>query len=333
MIGHIGALLARDVGYYRTDSKSGMGRVGMTDHKADASFVFEGTVKALKSSNVASIPADSSTATVVVDHVRQAPRALAGLAGKQITLKMEKGENLKAGERALFSADGFLFAENLALQSRGHDPLTEVARSAAVIGAVPVVQKLLRRVEGAQTIVSGRVSKLRSNKASTAMTTARSSSSSAAPKRISEHEPFWQQAVIDVSQVHKGPKQKQVVVNFPASTDVMWRKAPKFTKGQTGVFLLHAPPSLAPAAARTMRLISPPPSNAYIALDPDDYQPPSAAPAVMAMLPETPASVVGRRTFATTAASKKAMRVPARGSARRKKAAKKAAGKSGRKRG
>lgn len=300
----------------------------MADLKADAPFVFEGTVKSLKSSNVKNIPADSSTALVVVDHVRQAPRALAGLAGKEITLRMAKGETLKAGARGIFSADGLLFAENLALQSRGHDSLVDVARSAAVIGAVPVVQRLRRRVEGAQTVVSGRVSEVRSDKPATA----RSSSSSATPGRISEHEPIWQQAVIDVSQVYKGPKQKQVVVNFPASTDVMWHKAPKFAKGQTGVFLLHATPPTATTVARNMRAISPPPANAYIALDPDDYQPPSAAPAVEAMLPGTLAPVIARRSFANAAPAKKAAKARVKRSAAKKAETKKAVGKRGKKR-
>jgi hypothetical protein len=113
----------------------------------------------------------------------------------------------------------------------------------------------------------------------------------------------------------------------------MWHKAPKFAKGQTGVFLLHATPPAATTAARNMRAISPPPANAYIALDPDDYQPPSAAPAVEAMLPGTPARVIARRIFANAAAGKKAAKAAVKKSAVKKAKPKKVAGKRSTKRG
>jgi len=255
----------------------------MVTPMADAPFVFEGTVKAAGTSNVKSLPADRSTALVTVDHVRQAPRSLAGLAGKEITLRVAEGETLKVGMKAIFSADGLLFAENLALQSRGHEPLESVARSAALIGTVPVVQRLRKHVDDAALVVSGRVSQVRANERSAKVLTRGLSPD--APTRVSEHEPFWRQAVIQVSQVHKGPKKKEVTVSFPSSTDVMWRKAPKFTKGQTGVFILHTPAPAPAIAARSVRGITPPPLDAYVALDPNDYLPPSAVPALQAMLP------------------------------------------------
>ncbi len=295
----------------------------MADVNADAPFVFEGTVKSLKSSNVASIAADNSTAIVTVDHVRQAPRALAGLAGKEITLRMAKGEKLKAGEKGVFSADALLFGENLAVQSRGHDPLHDVLRSAAVIGAVPVVEKLKQRVDNAQMVVSGRVAGIREPKASAVRAAAAMSTTAAAPARISEHEPFWQQAVIDVSHVHKGPKKKQVVVNFPSSGDVMWRKAPKFVKGQKGVFILHGAPPAAAAATRGLRAISPPPPDAFTALDPNDYQPPSAAPAVEAMVPSAAVSAPAVRSLSAAAGRGRAKKASARKAGAKKAAAKK----------
>jgi hypothetical protein len=73
------------------------------------------------------------------------------------------------------------------------------------------------------------------------------------PARISEHDPLWHEAVVNVESVEKGStRQKQVVVRFPGSNDVRWRNDPKFRPGQQGVFLLNvAAPTGAGAAKAT----------------------------------------------------------------------------------
>jgi hypothetical protein len=76
-------------------------------------------------------------------------------------------------------------------------------------------------------------------------------------RRISEHDPLWQEAVVHVESVEKGAtNQKQVVVRFPGSNDVAWRNHPKFRPGQQGVFLLNRSGGAAtsvPAAAAGSR--------------------------------------------------------------------------------
>src|SRR5437773_1521851 len=113
--------------------------------KADAPFVFEGSVISLGSSNVAAVPADAKTAIVQVDHVRHAPSALAGFAGKEVTLRLAPNEKLAAGDKFVFFTDSLVFADQLAVQSLGHDPVAPVEAKAALAGAAPVVQKLRRR--------------------------------------------------------------------------------------------------------------------------------------------------------------------------------------------
>jgi hypothetical protein len=58
-------------------------------------------------------------------------------------------------------------------------------------------------------------------------------------RRITEHNPDWQEAVITVDSMIKGPASARVVVRFPGSLDIAWHRLPKFTAGQTGTFLLH----------------------------------------------------------------------------------------------
>jgi hypothetical protein len=284
----------------------------MPDSKTDAPFVFEGFVKSLAASNVSAVPADNTTAVVEVHHVRHAPRSLAGFAGKEVTLRMAPGEKLKQGDKAIFFTDSLVFGDHLAVQSMGHDPLVAPEAQAAVAGVGEVVQGLRRRIDTARSIVSGRVVEVRPPTPAAPKVAAAAAAIPVMPSGpISEHEPFWQEAVIEVSGVHKGPQQKKVIVRFPASTDVQWSRAPKFKKGQTGVWLLHAdaPPALTAALATAAPL----PSGTYTSLDPNDFQPASTGAVVLAMLPSPAVPEAIKMTPAKKATAKRAKPMKAAG--------------------
>src|SRR5437870_100167 len=290
----------------------------MADSKADAPFVFEGSVKSVSDSNVSAVPADERTAVVQVDHVRHAPRALAGFAGKEITLRMATNEKLAAGDKAIFFTDSLVFADRLAVQSMGHDPLVATEAKAALAGASPVVQQLRRRIDQAQAVVSGQVTEVRPDTPGSVK--AMTATGPAMPAgRISEHAPFWHEAVIDVSGVHKGPKQKKVVVRFPTSTDVKWRKAPRFKKGQKGIWLLHsgspAPAEAKSPAAMLKAAAAPLAAGFYTALDPNDFHPATEASVVQAMLP-VPASTPKKSAAKAVAAKKPALKKAAKPAAK-----------------
>src|SRR2546429_7046055 len=60
------------------------------------------------------------------------------------------------------------------------------------------------------------------------------------PQRITEHDPDWQEAIIQVDDGIKGAQAgERVVVRFPGSRDVAWVGTPRFAPGQEGTFLLH----------------------------------------------------------------------------------------------
>jgi hypothetical protein len=58
------------------------------------------------------------------------------------------------------------------------------------------------------------------------------------PPRISEHDPDWRVATVEVSQTLKGDRNKRVLLVFPMSQDVAWRHNPKLSVGQTAIFIL-----------------------------------------------------------------------------------------------
>jgi hypothetical protein len=87
------------------------------------------------------------------------------------------------------------------------------------------------RFAAADVVVSGRVGQLRA--------AAPSAPRGKMPGPITEHDPQWQEAVVEVTAVHKGRRvPRSVRVRFPASTDVAWARAPKLHAGQQGTFLL-----------------------------------------------------------------------------------------------
>ena len=56
---------------------------------------------------------------------------------------------------------------------------------------------------------------------------------------LTEHDPQWSEAEIEVTEVLKGTPAGKVTIVFPASNDVMWYKAPKPKVGEESIFLLR----------------------------------------------------------------------------------------------
>jgi hypothetical protein len=116
---------------------------------------------------------------------------------------------------------------------------------------------------------------------------------------VSEHDPHWREAVIAVDDVHKGRDAKRdIVIRFPASTDVRWYRAPKFQAGQKGFFMLHdtlvttrkrragrGARALAPGAADVEAT-----EHVYTALSPMDFQPYHESGGIRAILDTRPGS-------------------------------------------
>jgi hypothetical protein len=101
--------------------------------------------------------------------------------------------------------------------------------------------------------------------------------------RPREHDPGWQEAVIDIDEIHKGQyPTHEIVLRFPNSRDMMWHKAPKFRTGQAGIFLCHreGPSAMRAGRARAARAHE----VYYTALHPLDFHPSARAETIRALL-------------------------------------------------
>ena len=94
-------------------------------------------------------------------------------------------------------------------------------------------QELQKRISAADFVIVGRVTDVRPWIVPKLK--------SGAPSQVTEHDPDWHEAVVEIQSVLKGGKVKgnKVVVRFPQRNDVAWVSSPKFAKNQQGIFCLN----------------------------------------------------------------------------------------------
>lgn len=190
----------------------------------DATFVFEGTVARLNDSTVAVVAPDRLTAVVRVDRVLRVPPELEHLIGQEITVQLAR--TLAPGSTSAFSTVGWVYGESLAVIELDREPVTAVA------GVTPAQQYEVawtrdagERVSESSQIVLGQVAGM--------------SPHPRAKPRLSEHDPDWWQAEVQVDAVLKGARARAVPVTFANSLDVLWRFAPKLLPAQKAILVLH----------------------------------------------------------------------------------------------
>ena len=239
----------------------------------DAKFVFQGTVKKLRASNVEGVPGDARTVIVRVDHLIHAVETLSDYAGRDITVRLEHDHPMRTGQSYVFYANGWVFAETIAVQCVKCDDATPASIAALAMHPDDAPRSLaaseaMRQAEKADLIVSGRVAAVRLPQPELKARALLDRGQTNEP--ISEHAPMWREAVIAIDAVHKGRHAgDEVVVRFPASRDVRWHKAPKFEAGQEGVFLLHKSQAAPGTRGKPAELGA----DEYTALHESDIQP------------------------------------------------------------
>ncbi len=250
-----------------------------TDPSSQPTFVFKGTVQELKSATMTEVPISARTIVVSVDQVLEAPKNLAKLGSHKVTVQLSGKQKARVGQEMIFYTQGWIFGHGVAVQSLNEETIMQSKAHAAMLsrGGDPVEHKRSREVQArfasADMVVSGKVTAIRL----LAEGLKQSKMGTMPPGPVSEHSPHWREAVIEIDQVHKGKHtKKNVVVRFPASTDVRWYKAPKFEAGHQGYFMLHKTPMARRTTPRKARGKAAKPEaieEVYTALHPLDFQP------------------------------------------------------------
>jgi hypothetical protein len=195
-----------------------------------AEFIFRGTVQKPGAANLEVVEANARTAVVRVDEVLKAADTLDDFTGREITVFLRQPSSMRAGDQGTFFTKVGLLGESLGVVELGRRTGSALNLKAQIAsaGSQALEQDLRTRVAAADLVVSGRILSTRATYDE--------------PKSgvLTEHDPLWWEAVLEVRKVVKGQvTEKTVTFWFPASLDVMWAFAPKPSAGQEGTWLLH----------------------------------------------------------------------------------------------
>lgn len=201
-----------------------------------SSIVFSGTVSQLGAASFAGVPQSPNTIVVRVDSVLKKPSAISLKKGDNVTVELKDPSAFQQGTQATFYTEGWIFGSGVAVKELGHE-FNAGSGSAASEAALTQTQDqisdqdLQNRLNSADFVVIGRVSEVRRWHTPKSATT----------HRVSEHDPDWHEAVVEVQSVLKGGQIKgnKVVLRFPGRNDVAWAHTPKFEKNQQGIFCLN----------------------------------------------------------------------------------------------
>jgi hypothetical protein len=206
-----------------------------------SSIVFAGTVTQLGAASFAGVPKSAQTIVVRVDSVLKKPAAVSLKKGDNVTVELKDPSAFQQGTQATFYTEGWIFGSGVAVKELGHRiivsdavstqaPDTSQPPAGQMQDQMVSDQELRDRLNSADFVVIGRVTEVR-----------RWTVPKSATHRVSEHDPDWHEAVVEIRSVLKGGQVKgnKIVVRFPGRNDVAWVLSPKFQKNQQGIFCLN----------------------------------------------------------------------------------------------
>jgi hypothetical protein len=241
----------------------------------DSALVFTGKMIKL-GSNVDSIDMKDAPMIVKVESVessnQEALAKFGSLVGKELTVVANPSSRIRApkqGISVVFFVNPLLYERNIAVtanaiadEKTGSDFSKQLSEAIQRKNEKP----LKEAVASAERIVTGTVKEVR----------ALPETKLAQLRSFSEHSPKWREAVIDVQSDLKGePSENLVIVTFPSTDDRAWAESPKFTAGETGIWLLHGQQ----VAKETVGILLAPEKfhgreiKVYTTLHPEDFQP------------------------------------------------------------
>src|SRR6266513_1324192 len=225
-----------------------------------------------------------------VDQVFEKPDAVSLMKGDSVAVLAARAGSppLNPGMQATFYTTGWIYGRWITVREVGREAIGPQLATVTGGGAGGPAQQdlvararqqvndadLKARIQAAAMVVVGRVEQLRPMVYSPPGAPAR-------PKRFSEHDPNWQEAIIHVDEGLKGATAgERVVVRFPGSRDVAFVATPRFAAGQEGTFLLQKDA----ATGSPLSLMAGQTVQAYTALHRLDVLPKQDAPHVRTLM-------------------------------------------------
>jgi hypothetical protein len=214
------------------------------------------------------LPAGPNLVVVRVDRALRVDPVLGDLRGKMITVAASAPETLSPGQRAVFFTNSWIHGRGIAVREVEHADIQEEERVASAVAHLPQAH-LMDRLRSARLVVEAEV--LRTDPVER--------------KSFERNVAYWVSAELRVVRVLYGAPTQSTIVYFPTSDHPLWARAPRFSAGQRGIFILHIPSRNRTPSEATLE------PEAWVALDPADFQPASEVRRVEELL----ATVVAER--------------------------------------
>ncbi len=211
----------------------------MAEMVKKADIIFSGKVVQVGSTTMVGVPQSDDLVDIEVTDVIERPASIAVGVGNVVTVKAKTAGSFAVDANVTIFAQGWIVGDRVAVLEISHTTHPEVAAARggddaeraeiAQARAAADTEALRARVNQARAVVVGRV-------VSVTMATA---TSRGGPDIISEHNPDWREALIEVEETIRGEvDNEEIVIRFPASEDVAWYGVPRLTVGQEGTFIL-----------------------------------------------------------------------------------------------
>lgn len=215
-------------------------------------LIFAGTVVELGRSSVPVIKPADNLIVVRVDRGLRVDKALGDIRGKTITVAVKDPKQFRPGQQAVFFTNSWIHGQGIAVREVQHADVHVQDSVAAIVARLPELH-LTDRLRAAVLVVHAQVTTI------------------GPVLRVSlvRDDALWRAAELQVISVLRGAPRTPTIVHFPTSKHPDWARAPRFTEGQRGVFILHT------SSGSSNPSLSALPAGSLVVLDPDDFQPES----------------------------------------------------------
>ncbi len=172
----------------------------------------------------------------------EAPSMIYSFEGGNVTVQLREPGSLGPGDSATFYTRLGSMGRGLTVIELAHILIPDLgAMEERVMAAAAATESALAglsnselraRIQQADVVLLGRVTAIREMPAAALATEKQGP--------LSEHDPMWQQAVVEVQERIKGleGETRRISVRFAASTDIRWFRSPKLTVGEERIFML-----------------------------------------------------------------------------------------------
>lgn len=208
---------------------AGPASLSLKELTRSSDYVFRGTVVKPGAANLEVVEPSARTAVVRVEEVLKASPTIDDFTGRDVTVILDAPGAFNLGERQVFFGTVGLAGESLGILALGRAPDGERLKVRVARAQAQLFEDALKaKLEAADLAIDGRILSTRSTYADLK------------DRPLTEHDPFWWEAQLEVKAVLQGQTlQGKVPFWYPTSIDAMWAPAPKPAPGNEGVWLLH----------------------------------------------------------------------------------------------